>query len=350
MSITLCILAFIVFFSGCPTGGESVLWTLKSAELQIDNSLNNSLTILGMAIDANVMYYIACGPIMYQRPVGGNSWTSVGFPAGAMYCSSIAYFGGRLYAGFIKGDGTGDLYSTDPSVQPINWGLPESDTDINGKQIDKLWVAGGSLVVSAIVVSGGTSSFTAYFRNGAAYDPVGATAITSEVVSVIHDGANFWALTKNQIYSGGALNSLAVFTPTTPPTGTFAGMLNSGANYYISNTDGYVFISADGCVTWTASPQQSMTKAIIFTEIARIDTKILIGARNYGFYQMDDGDTTFASLIRSTDFINSDLYMSSTRNFFIDTVNSRVFFCTEGDGLFNNTFTNPSWGTSWTHE
>jgi hypothetical protein len=330
-----------------------VLWTLKDATLQVDYSLSNNLDILAQT-KAGTNYYIACGTVLYTRPESGKDWTKIDFPANTSHCSAFAYFNTRLYGGFISPDGTGKLYSTDPST--ISW-IWEDDPEINGKQIAKLMVVNSILVVSAVAVSGSSSSFSLYYRNGTDYQPAGfLQAQSKEVISVVYDNPNYFALTEDALYSA---TDLSAFT-TTPVTlnglstssGVYRGMLISAPNYYISTKGGVVFISTNQGTDWTASSQKKVLEQVVmFEELAQVGSNILVGAKSCGFFQMNDGDATFASFERPTDlteFINSDLYTADVRSFFVD--GTTVFFCTAGQGLFRNTYSGTAWGMEWIHE
>jgi hypothetical protein len=326
-----------------------VLWTLKDAKLQIDGSLNNKLTILGMAEDTGNSYYIACGPSLYTRPTASansGNWTKVPFPTNMVHVSAIAIRSGTIFAGFISANGVGQLYSKLPA--DANWTIA-GDSNISGKQIAKLWVFGGTLVASAVIVNGGTPAFSLLFTtNGSSFSEAGSPAITDEVISVTTNG---WAMTKSKVYNGGIGSLGDVTATTTGLTGTLSGMLYSGSRFYAANANGNVFYSDLG-LAWTAtsSPQKISDKVIIFTGIGQVGSNILIGTIGNGFYQLTDTDNTFATLKRPTEYLNSDLYYSYVRNFFTASDGTTVFFCTAGGGLFNNTYTAGAWGADWIQE
>jgi hypothetical protein len=250
----------LVLLSGCPD--TSVLTLVKNAQKQIDLTLNNNLTIIAEDTDGTY-YYIACGTSMYMRPIApGSSWTGISFPNGAVGCTALAYYSGNLYAGFVFGNGSGNLYySTTPA---ISW-TAVTDINVINKQVIKLIETNGQLLVSTCVVSGGTASdYSLYYWSAPnAYLPTGlmsmTTPISAQVISVCWLAPDYWVATENGIYRMTGLGGTPAGTEPGIPAASYGGMLiSANNNFFISTTSGHVYSAAStDLTTWTPHPHKS---------------------------------------------------------------------------------------------
>jgi len=364
-----CLFFLCLLFSGCPTGGESLLWTIKDAVKVPDNSLKNNLTINSMVL-AGGDFYIACGTSFFRRS-STDLWQTVPLPAGMALNTAIANAGANLVCGFVSSDGAAGLYTTN-SFPVIGWQKID-DGNVNGKQITKFFNANSTTIFCAgTIVSGDVGTFALYTTDGTTVATTLVTDLHQPVLAVVWDTANYWILTSSTIYKTANLAVAPTAYSGSGLSGPFSGMLFSTTtnNYYIASENGVIYYTSNTASSWTgvsnttdhSTTQTVLGQAVIFSEMAIIGNDILIGTNKVDFYQMKDLANPSETLVRAADksdlqlkdgsptnnIINSKLYTAYVLGFFIN--GNDVYFRTGGNGLISNSFTASIWGSDWTQE
>ena len=151
---TLRALILVLLALGMAACGEhdiAIFYFIENEEEEIDNSLPNEITALGMGkrdevalvVDMNgdldmldSWYYVSAGLSIWSRDTGGTEWSKIAMPPGQSYVGSIVDFPAdtSLSAGTLGG-----LYTGGPS----SW-IAVADTDVAGKQVMDLWTFPGA--------------------------------------------------------------------------------------------------------------------------------------------------------------------------------------------------------------
>jgi hypothetical protein len=344
----------LILFS-CTLPDQSVYWAVINAVPEVDNSLNNNLTVVAMASDST-NNYIAAGTSIYYRPAGtpSGSWTSVPLPSDVALCTALTNFTGpRIYAGFMFSNGTHGLYYTDvvPPTAPGNWNAVTAGVfAANPKQIVRLMTVGVYVLISVCNYDGTNNLL--YYSDGSTYANTGLPVQTVPILDATVWGGTYFAITKTSIFSG-ALGAMAFLANKPTGAGDLGGIFRSSTHslFYLSASNGIVFTSPDAS-TWTASSAVSVnSKAVVFTEFAEVNGNVLVGTNKNGFFQMTDG--TLAALGAPPDLSlkSPDLYLAWVLRFFVD--GNTVYFLTAGKGLYSNAYSvapPAGWSATWTHE
>jgi hypothetical protein len=354
--ITVFIIIFFLMVS-CMAEEYSVFWSIHLTEKEIDNSLDNELTVESMVNDGST-YYIATGGSMWKKSVSApteEEWKKISLPQKGAICTGMTLHGGDLYAGFVFTDGTTGLYTT--ATSNISW-QKETDAILDNKQIIKLVVANTTLFVSVMYPSDGDYTFGLYYLNGD-YQPSSIMDISSKIIGIIWDGSDYWVVYRNKVFRGADPTSLSEVTsdPLDNSSETRYGGIHysdysGNGYYYLSSTKGRIYRSDidDGTNWHEESEVQKVTdKTVKFTEFAEVNGNILVGTLAFGFYQMTDG--TLGSLVHSEKLegmLSSELDRCHVMRFHVD--GDRVFFCTASEGLYSNSYDGTAWTEDWVHE
>jgi hypothetical protein len=361
------IMPLALFFSllvfACSDNEFPIFFYIENESEQVDNSLDNTLSITGMG-KSGEDYYLSGGGALYTRKHYDDikRWNSVKLPSKASYCTAFRVVsktttGDRLYAGCLMEDGTYALFEGDPNRKP-SW-YEVTDTEIAGKQIVRLEEVTGGVQTQlfAVVLSSGKYSLL-YSDDGLDFSTaISDQADTIRNVTYSAGDTEFWAVSRSKVFtfSGAQVNS--VFTEKTtnipPDRGGYMGIGWFGIPfnlYYISTEGGMVYSSSDGD-NWTASRGKSVSdEDVPFTFFSAVPEggpfeNVLVGTVGFGFYEMEDGSV--ASLSRLTEFTAHELYYGWVEEIFVD---EEIVFClTIGSGLWRNVFESGSWG-NWVWE
>ncbi|HUV07152.1 MAG TPA: hypothetical protein VMX75_05445, partial [Spirochaetia bacterium] len=127
----------------CSNQEYAIFYFVENEKEQVDNSLDNNLSILSM-VKSGSEYFIAAAGSMYTRSEGDDvkEWDHVDFPSGADYCTAMAFFddggGGKIYAAFLMDNGSFALFRGNPAKSP-GW-TEIMDPKVRDRQIIRLEV------------------------------------------------------------------------------------------------------------------------------------------------------------------------------------------------------------------
>jgi hypothetical protein len=356
--------ALLLFLVGC--SDSAIFYIIANTTKIIDNSLDNKATVLALVHDDSVTnsYYASIGGSMWKRSdtPGAGQWQEVTMPSGTAICTALTFFtDNKLYAGFIHGDDSFSFQSADPALSPT-W-AKITDPLIDGKQITKLSVAGGSIFLFTWESS--TDTYNAISYDGAVtfLDAGCGDQVGNPIVGVVYDttAPRFVLATESNIYYGNSASTISTEPAANPPSSAspFTGIL-----YYDDGTDNFFLASENGIVqyadapdpaaAWTASPQQKITTTgspVPFSALGIVGTNVMIGSIGYGFYEMPYDDMT--KIARSQDVITaSELYNGWVSGFLVNPgPPDEVFILTAGSGLWSRNYDAGAWqGDNWIHE
>ncbi len=160
-------------------------------------------------------YYLAAGRVFVrglEREAG--AWTDAGMPAGAAFCTGLAASATRVYAGFVDNEAANlGLHYTDGAASPLAW------TELNagvfradGVKITGIMAANGIVFVSTEETVAGARYFRLYRISEVGPSVVGTNVSISfdsddpwdfkPIVSLTHDGGQYWFVSGAAIYSG----------------------------------------------------------------------------------------------------------------------------------------------------
>jgi hypothetical protein len=339
-------LILILLIFSCTDNENGIFYYLENEEEEKDDTLNNEITITHLAIDYNGYIYVTAGTSIYMLTT---NWYSINYPAGTGFCSALVIYNNIMYGGFIDGS-RGELWATTNfgTNGPIWTELSDSNNLITGKQILRLKIIGSYLVATTY----NDGNYNLYYSNdGSTFNYTNLPQQNTEILDIITDGSNYWAVTDDYIYlsAGGINNFSAAYTNPPVTADNYTGIYFSAnyGSYYIATDDGQIFQSFDA-VTWTPSNTQKVSgTSVTFTLFSEINRNILVGTRGYGYYEMTDGN--IGSIDRLDEFTSSDLYEGWVTDFYIS--GNTCFFLTSGSGLWHNTYTEASgWGEDWYRE
>ncbi len=346
-------LIITIFIFSCTDHENAIFYYLENEEEEIDRSLNNELSISHMDIDASDNLYIAAGTSNYIRR--GTTWNRLSFPSGTDLSTALVVIDPAvvllpvgIYGGFLDGSSPRFYSSTDLGSTTPNW-TEIVDPLLTGKQIVRLKVINDAIF--AITFDDGY--YNIYFStNGTTFQNTNIGNQSSKIFDIVYDGAEYWAITETQIYTGlrNNLTSKNV-SEYSDITDDFRGVYYSVFynKYYISNNNGKVFSSPNGNNPWTESSTMKVSNdPVKFTLLSEVDGNILLGTVGNGYYEMIGG--SISSLSRLDEFTSADLYGGWVLDFVIN--GNMVYFLTAGSGLWSNTYYigATGWGDNWVHE
>jgi hypothetical protein len=355
----------------CSDQEFAIFYYIENEREQKDESLENELSITSMLKVGNY-YFIAAGGDMFRREETDNDWDSIEFPSGADYCTAMALFNGKLYAGFLEGNETFRFYSGTPSLKP-DW-QRITDSKIDGKQVIRAEVITGlGPTEQLFVFTFKDDKYSLYWSNNGSTYSDGILDQEEMLRNVTYNSTGgseqYWAVSDAKIFTHTGSPVAGTFTEKTSnipdDNGGYRGVYFSATHdkYYISTAEGVVASSTDGD-TWVESDTQSVSGKDVplgfIGEVANAsppwppdptESNVLVAAVGYGFYEMPDGDVT--SLDRMSEFIATELYLGWVTGFFVDydTPTPLVFVYTAGSGLWRNEYGFPGgWGGDWIWE
>ena len=110
-ALALCLFS-VFLLSSCSDNEFPIFYYIENESEQIDNTLDNTLSITGMG-KSGEDYYLSAGGTLYTRKHYDEvkRWNSVRLPSKASYCTAFKVVrdtttGDRLYAGCLMEDGT----------------------------------------------------------------------------------------------------------------------------------------------------------------------------------------------------------------------------------------------------
>lgn len=337
-------LAALLSLTGCPA---SIYYTLENEVETTDNTLQNEISILGIAaLGGN--YYAAAGSIWKGTPAAGSvTWDTANpltLPAAGALSNMLVEFGGDLYGGFFTQPATLGLYRADGPSPTTFVGGQVTHALVTDKQVALLAVlrSGLDLIVSTATPVGETDPFEydlLLSTDGSSFTSLLPAVIIRPFTGVAYTSTpdTYWAVAGTSLYSGAA-GALAVDTRLVK-TSTDE-VLNSvtsddGTRLFVTSNLGYVYYSPDEGTTWyrnsSAVVVGSTTVSLLTVAGGAGSSNMLVGSDGYGYYIL--AVSTTPTLTRF-DVSTIDLYAGSVRQFLID--GSRLFACTNMTGLWRN--------------
>jgi hypothetical protein len=360
----------------CSEGGGSIYATIEVEKEVADSSLSNILTINDIVKTATANeYYVAAGGIFHgtlDTSADSIAWTPNELDATRPYnvsgglCNVLAYYDGTLYGGFISTTGNLGLYKAASQADGTYSFITSSAEAVTGadKQVTLLRSLHGHLfMVCASVPSGGSSYVyeVDYLSTSTSSWTALKTGITSKILNIVYDGANYWMVTSSGVYKDATdPPSFAADSTATLGTYTVSGINDIFADstngcLFIPTKTGGVYYSVDRGSTWTnvtkTISSSSTTVPSFLTVAGPVDTAAdmyLVGSDGYAYYTLS---LSGAAMTRYSDSTVA-LYLESVRTILVD--GTTVFMGTNTDGLWRTTF-DASTGAiasdaSWTHE
>lgn len=367
-ALTAVIITITVFILSCTESSNAIFYTLENETKVVDNSLNNTLTVVSLVRDGT-NYYAAAGSIFYRAASGAadTTWkpanlSGVTDTSGAkMLCNKLVVFNSRYFASFVSRDGSEyGLYSTGSLGSTITWDAVASP-NIAGKQIDNLMVVNSTLLAATRESSSPNTYNLYYSTDGTTFSA--ADALTGQPLAVIDAAYNssasmYWVITGSKIFKGSSLSALSEITYTSPlsvPVQGFGGIFYSGgfSRLFVSTKNGIIYSSGDDGTTWDTVYGNSVKvsgKEVPFGGFVQVTGSLLFTATNgYGFYRITGDITKDGNVTRFPGSTISELYNGIIINFYVDstTIPPTVFIGTYGSGLWSNTTPDSDTGWKW---
>lgn len=359
MRIKLLTAAFLgLLLFGCSENEFAIFFFVENETAQLDYSLENRISVNGMAKWQNY-YYISAGGSMWTRNENEIEWEIVLFPDNAVACTALTLFGSELFAGFLMADDSFTLFKAAPNKKP-SW-TRITDETIDNRQILLLKVVNTRLFVSTEM----DGDYDLIYKDKVGEDyfleNTGVPTQTKPISDVTWDLSDYLAVTGTDIYYGSVPGSMSESHPDVPTvTGQLKGIyytVSYGGKHYLATDDGKVYSSEDGLATWVStSSYTQLSNDVRFTTFGEIDGNILLGSIGYGLYETPDGEIKDAdgndNLSRLTEFTASELYNGSVVGFYVEeeTDPPTLFALTAGSGLWHSSYTQSEKWTEWIHE
>jgi hypothetical protein len=360
-----------VFLLGCDD--TAIFYTLEGVyPIDKDLGLTNNIAVFEI-VGTGTKFFAAAGTL-YARGSSNDNWQSVSSPVTGASCDTIEIFGGLLYAGFYKKDGTGlGLYRTNPAT--IDWTAdPITAAEVQNKQIGMIKEVGATLYVTTAEWNDTDKEFEYFLystADGDTYTPAVFDIAPTAPVTDIEDyvGAfTYWVIAGDDLYADTAanLNNLTLQNPVPalpalpvePQTSSsFGGLLDStvSAGLYLSAKDGKLwrYDGSDWDDTRTVTIDGT---GVLFTRFID-DTRnnvVLVGTEGAGYYKIDPGlpEPLENAGVQRLPSPTLDLYKSAINSFYIDVAPDPdiLFACTYGSGLWREEYVDEDSRWYWKQE
>jgi hypothetical protein len=317
---------------------------INDTPIRNNNQLGNTANVPAMTKIVTT-YYAAVGKIRF-RADSATIWDSLTLATGIHY--TLATDGANLYCGVFDGpDGsaTGHLYQYNPGTAET------TVVNIAGlKSIVKVKNFGSNVYASYKKTDNTYSLWS--ITTGLELPGLGALNLTAPIVDFVFDGVNVLFVCGTSVYMGSTMGSTAFDNlPSNPYAGiTYDTTLN---RIMVSTLNGLIFQSDDAVGSnWTSyGPYTYMRNSTStnapFGEFIMVSANyFLVGTSGAGFWYIDTSSTWAADRWNGT--AQAELYNGAINSFYVDA--TRVFFCTIGAGLWDNTYAAGAWGGTWTRE
>ena len=328
----------LLMLAGCSDNEQAIFFFIENEEKQVDYSLPNETTILGMArvtIALDDHYFASSGGALWRRKITENDWTQLPRPAGAGWCTALVAFpfDGKLYAGGLAG-----LYTAAPAVSPVWTSVAAAGSD----QIVALFAPGGGSMFA--VTFDGSAYGLLSSADGSTWGTAGLAGLSRPITQVTWDGAvTYYAVVGQAIYSGPAGAVTNAQTPPSLASGDwFEGIHWANARLYLATNQGMAFSGSP--VSWTDTKDLGGS-GVGLHRIRSVGSNVLFGTYEDGFY-FTGASLDVTALTRIPDFTATELYNGQVIDFYDD--GSTVFALTAGSGLWRADWTT-EW-SSWIHE
>jgi hypothetical protein len=337
----------IALFLSCNEGTNTIFENIiNDIPVNNNNQLGNTSNVLGMTkLGSN--YYAVTG-VLRSRSETGTIWDSA-TPVPGFYNSIATDQVNNLYIGSIQADSTVPLFQYNPTTKA--W----SPVTISGLQsIVKVKNFGGNVYASYKKTD---NTFSICSVSGALGTEI-ISGLASSIDDFVYTGTYVFFVSGSAVYRWDSSPAILDITPAPHPYRGVTYDPNAGNVVMLSTKDGYILRSTNPLGTlWEAAYGQntftsgSATTAAWFSEFVNVTpTHFLVGSRNSGFWEIEVSAALSVTRFNGSSY--SELYNGGVDSFYTDAgAGPRVFFCTSGSGLWDNTYSDvTSWGSTWTRE
>lgn len=337
-------LALAVFATAC----DPIYWRIEREPITENTKLPDRITVFDLALEgAGGPYYVAAGtiwkgdtarlPDLWWDPLPEpGSLVTVASPADGAMCTALAYYSARLWGGFIEGSGNLGLYRSSPALD-FEGRAAETDTAVDGKQVIRLKVVNGLLI---IVTADSSFDYSVHTYNGAAYDTVDLSLTGHVAATKINDVAFFpfdskyYATSGAKLYAGaGPLVDVTASLPALDAGDELRDLFENAGTLYLTSKRSTLYYTTDG-TTWNHrhvvdGKGEAIPDVPLTALCGPVDGKIVVGTDGYG-YCLFDG----SALVRLDKVLyeSSPIYDAAIRRFLLDP-GARLFAGTFGGGL-----------------
>ncbi|AEJ61287.1 hypothetical protein Spith_1015 [Spirochaeta thermophila DSM 6578] len=324
----------------CTRGTVGIFYSLSIEEKILDlSNLPNDLRVERFAASSD-RYFVSELKIFY-RDADSSEWETIPSPEGRPMNTSLAVFGGYLYAGFTDAELTEKgLYRVDASASSYDAASWEEvgSSDLPSGTITRLFAAGSALF--ACIHDGG--SYRLYYStDGTSFSDTGLSP-SAPVQGVAFFSSTYYVLAEDGVYGGSSPTGLSQISDSAfDPIDAFTSIYTDGTTLYLTGID----LDEDGDVvngyllTYDTSTWESSTgyDGEGFTSFTKEGTSLIVGTYS-GILtgnDIDSLDSPSDGNYLSTELpglhISTLYYDSSTQTLFAGTLGGGLWQRTEGE-------------------
>ncbi|MEM5947888.1 hypothetical protein WKV44_04965 [Spirochaetia bacterium 38H-sp] len=284
------LIIFSLLAISCAKGTTGLFYSLSIEEEITDNSdLSNDISVADMTESSSYIFINTSFSVFY-RTISGTDWSELSFPSDMDICTAISVYNDGtneyLYAAFSN-DSLSDnkLYRVSATNVSSSW--------------EEIWSSSSDRITSLFYVYDGSTTHylfanrqsstdhaLIYSTTGAASSFTGTTAITASqtpVIGVVYDGSNFWAATRDKLFSNSTLANLgdtAVSDTALSSIEKYTAIALETSNVYVSGVDTTTSGSAENSylAMYNGSEWQVATyESVWITSIAISGTELVAG-------------------------------------------------------------------------
>lgn len=348
--------------------GYGVFHEIQTETAQVGTNVFQNATVKALGEDT-LNYYAAMAKI-YARSIAGDTWSV--FPISgdsAYYCAGFTSNGaGTLYAATAE---TGDtttlkgIYSTADSGG--TWTQLDGG-EFSSKIVDALFYANATLFVTAHTDTETGSTFDLYYYDGTDFLTTGLSGLDIPVTGLVHDGASFWAMTSDTLYTSATPSGFAADATGGTPSSSkvLCGIaVTISGDVLVTTNDGALYTYA--AAAWTSDVIQSSIILGVLAEVP-IDSaasayRLLIAKHNTsnGYYEYNastgdpiGGNDSDAVYVPTASSYTTTVYTKPVLAIHYSAANDTILIGLAAQGtstyaLYSNTFSGADW-SGWTAE
>ncbi len=346
-----------VILGACSEGPVGIFESL-SLETPIDNGTEAFASQTpNFVVRFGSDYYAGVGAL-WRRSVTGETWSKVaGTPTGLYAVSAASDGTSSLWVLFTDGDTSmvklwdGSIWS-DVVTDGISTMAPDSLFFLNST----VFLSAGATdtaadpdVTSANIHSGANFATAAF----------GLAPSGGRVKALVHDGATFYAAHADDVHTGDATTGGGLAASVTPGVGTVTGLLARGAADVVATGSSGSVAVWNGSA-WTAHVIDSTAYLSDLVEVPADGggTVVLVATRSFGakgakgYFEVDPSTWTVVDdrgLVSTLTNFQTTLEETSITKLYYDSVGTRLFALTGGDGLWSNAWKGTAW-SGWNRE
>jgi len=309
LSALLLLTAVLVSFSVAYSCDNSfgVFHEIQIEEKQIGTDLFKNASVKALAVDS-ANYYAAMAKVLYRAKVAGSAWAVLNFKDASDNVTSDYFVNGMV------SDGAGTLYvaasgnGISPALigirstpdQGATWSAALNVASLGSQTVDKLFWAGSTLFAATHEETEDSQTHHLFYSNGtAAFADAGLPDTTLPIIDVVHNGTNFWFLTRSKLFSTAALGTMAEDAGAGTPSSskTMRGIAVDAFNaVHVTTTDGLLYTNTAGAWGASAATVKADVELGKLVEVPATATtnRLLIAKHNssYGYFEWD-GSTAY---------------------------------------------------------